>query len=231
MANTDPGSDDEVLNIESEPAETFLSQIRQQLLDTPEQFVAWINSDTFITQCVLLAFCLTIGFLLGKFLSGLSHKHASEGQQSLAPLYQQLSLYAIPLSIVVALSIASRIQVSDQPNHVISLLLGLALVWLLIRTVRSVVPEGTIRSLLLWLVTPLAILAAFQLLDDFLAVLDGLTVQMGNIRISLLGIGRGVIFGGLLFWLGRRSNSFGQTAIRNNQSLDTSTKRATFQAF
>jgi len=43
---------------------------------------------------------------------------------------------------------------------------------------------------------------------------------VGNIRLSVYAIARAVVFGSILFWLGKISNKAGQEAIRNRESLD-----------
>ncbi len=51
-----------------------------------------------------------------------------------------------------------------------------------------------------------------------------MSLEVGNIRISLYFLAKAAVFGGLLFWLGRLSTTAGQRAIRNQKDLDKATK-------
>lgn len=82
-----------------------------------------------------------------------------------------------------------------------------------------------------WIGTPLIFLHLIGVLDDVVQVLDSIAVQIGNIRISGYGVTRLLIFGSLLFWLGRVSNSTGQTIIRRQESLDFRTREVLAKLF
>ena len=64
----------------------------------------------------------------------------------------------------------------------------------------------------------------FEYLDEFIAFLDGISMQAGNIRISLYFLIKAAIAGGFFFWLGSISNRSGQNAIRAQETLDRPTQ-------
>jgi small-conductance mechanosensitive channel len=64
----------------------------------------------------------------------------------------------------------------------------------------------------------------FGWLDNVVVYLESYFVEIGNIRISAYGVARVVIFGGILFWLGRLSNHAGQRIIRQQSNLDVGTR-------
>ncbi|WP_428775303.1 mechanosensitive ion channel family protein [Vibrio sp.] len=68
-------------------------------------------------------------------------------------------------------------------------------------------------------------------LDDISEVLRGISITLGNISISAYVFVRVLIFGSLLFWLGRASNNFGKNIIRNQSSLDVSTREVFAKIF
>ena len=223
--------DENVLSVSTEPAETGVNQLLSGARDLPQEFLNWLGSNAFYTEAGLLLTGLVLGFGLGHLMAKQFSRYSQQSEM-FSSLNGALASFATPLSVVVVLAITSRINTqSIEQHHAISLAMSFALVWLLIRVIRTLIPQGTLRKLLLWIITPLAILSAFNLLAPFLAILDGFSLQVGNITVSLLGIGRGLLFGGLLFWLGRRSNTFGQNAIRSNQTLDTSTKELLSKLF
>jgi small-conductance mechanosensitive channel len=78
--------------------------------------------------------------------------------------------------------------------------------------------------LIKWIVIPIAILQVIGYLDDVVLYLESLVVEIGNIKISAYGIVRVVLFGGVLFWLGRITNRTGQRIIRQQVHLDAGTR-------
>lgn len=71
----------------------------------------------------------------------------------------------------------------------------------------------------------------FDWLDDTITHLDGIAIEAGNIRTSLYGIARVLLFGCILFWLGRLSNNAGQKAIRQQEALDIGTREVIAKLF
>ncbi|WP_246864649.1 mechanosensitive ion channel family protein [Spongiibacter thalassae] len=82
-----------------------------------------------------------------------------------------------------------------------------------------------------WIATPVLMLHLVGVLDDVVTVLDSIAVEVGNIRISSYGVVRLIIFGSLLFWLGRVSSNTGQTIIRRQESLDIRTREVLAKLF
>ena len=97
--------------------------------------------------------------------------------------------------------------------------------------IKMLVTNKVVAAWFHWLGTPLIFLHLVGWLDDVVNVLDAMAVQIGNIRISGYGISRLIIFGSLLFWLGRVSNSTGQTIIRRQESLDFRTREVLAKLF
>ena len=64
----------------------------------------------------------------------------------------------------------------------------------------------------------------FNLLEPTVAWLEAVDVHIGNIRFSAYGVLRVLIFGSLLFWLGRLTDSAGQSVIRSQEELEVGTR-------
>ncbi|MAO54330.1 MAG: mechanosensitive ion channel protein [Rhodospirillaceae bacterium] len=80
-------------------------------------------------------------------------------------------------------------------------------------------------------VMPIIALYAFSVLDDLIAVFDGVVLELGSIKFTLYGLIRTSIFGILLFWIGRLSNTKGQDLIRTRASLDETTRELALKSF
>ena len=108
---------------------------------------------------------------------------------------------------------------------------GLALVFLVYSLVRHIVKDGAVVLILKWIALPLAVFYMLGWLDEVIVYLEGISVDLGNIHISLYAICRTVIFGIVLFWLGRLSNATGQRVIRNQSALDAGTREVAAKLF
>ena len=71
---------------------------------------------------------------------------------------------------------------------------------------------------------PILILYLLGLLDDLVAILESVSINIGNIDVSLYGIARVTIFGSLLFWLGRVSTQTGREIINRQEQLEMRTR-------
>lgn len=72
---------------------------------------------------------------------------------------------------------------------------------------RDIITDPFLKLLAKYALVPIAALYALGFLDQVIVGLGETMIGVGNIQFSILAIARGVIFGGLLFWLGQWSNS------------------------
>ncbi|WP_323844696.1 mechanosensitive ion channel family protein [Microbulbifer magnicolonia] len=108
---------------------------------------------------------------------------------------------------------------------------AIAIILLFNSFVRLVITNGLVAKLFRWVGMPIIFLQVVGALDNIVAVLDGMSIELGNIKLSAYGVIRTLIFGSLLFWLGRVSNSTGQTIIRKQETLDVRTKEVFAKLF
>ena len=72
--------------------------------------------------------------------------------------------------------------------------------------VERILKDPLLRLLGRYVLLPVAVLYVLGALPGVISWLGGVQVTIGNINFSLLAIIRGLIFGAVLFWLGRWSN-------------------------
>lgn len=89
----------------------------------------------------------------------------------------------------------------------------------------------TVRYFTLLVLVPLIVLYAIGLLDDLVTIADGIGLSLGNIEFTLYAFGRTVIFGLILFWIGRLSNQRGSDFIRRRETLTGTTKELALKTF
>jgi len=137
-----------------------------------------------------------------------------------------------PLFNVLALSIAVEISIlMAQPSWLIRIAESLAVVFLIYIIITRFIRRQLVKSLLKWIAIPIAVLHVFGWLDNVTMYLDTVDMQVGNIRISAYGIARVIIFGFILFWIGRIASHTGQKIIRSQTELHTGTREVFAKLF
>jgi small-conductance mechanosensitive channel len=97
--------------------------------------------------------------------------------------------------------------------------------------IRRYVLKKLFRRLGYLFFIPIALLHSLGWLDDVSLYLQSISIDIGNLHFSVYGLIRMLIFGSILFWLGRLSNQAGQDLIRNQEDLDIGTREVFVKLF
>ncbi|MEZ5777443.1 MAG: mechanosensitive ion channel [Paracoccaceae bacterium] len=98
------------------------------------------------------------------------------------------------------------------------------------RFARDILRDGFLRFLGRYVLIPIAGLYALGLLPTVTEWLESLTVELGNIRFTVLALLRGLVAGSLLFWLGRWSNEQSASYIKSQDALRPATRELAVKA-
>ncbi|HEV2673518.1 MAG TPA: mechanosensitive ion channel domain-containing protein [Aliidongia sp.] len=90
---------------------------------------------------------------------------------------------------------------AGYPNHVLRLVFGLALAWVVIRFSSSFVRDRTLAKVITFVAFLLAALNIAGLIGPTMALLDAMAVTIGTLRLSLLLLLRGTLVLVVLIWL------------------------------
>ena len=196
----------------------------------------WSTSSEFYSQCGMIILAIFIAYFLASKLrkySPVLNKSPEAG-----PLFAlRKNIYAtgtllFPLFNILVLNIVADISKAlIHQNWFVLIAQSLAVVYLLYSIITRFIKKRLIKAGFKWIIIPIAILQVFGLLDDVTSYLDTISMELGNIRISAYGLSRLLIFGVLLFWLGRVSNSIGQQIIRNQEELEFGTREVFAKLF
>jgi len=130
-----------------------------------------------------------------------------------------------PAVAVVLLAVAIQVCLATVGSAwLIRIAQSLAVVGVLYAAINRFVSHSLMRTAAIYIGIPVATLNVFGLWEQTVTFLDGLSLELGNIRISVYFLLKAALFGGLLFWLGRLSTTAGQRAIRNQKDLNKATK-------
>ena len=96
--------------------------------------------------------------------------------------------------------------------------------------VQHVLRDPFLKLLGKYVLVPVAALYAVGLLDDIALRLEETIIALGNIRFSVMALIRGLIAGGLLFWLGSWSNRQSADYIKKQEELRPATRELAVKA-
>ncbi len=193
-----------------------------------QMLVLLVDADTY-SQLGIIVVIYVLAFLLTDRIRQLSpvlrnapptpkeHPFAALLYRSGKLLFPIFSIMLLRLSVEFSRLVVEDTWVMRSALIIAALLLTNQLITFLIR-------KPLAASACRWVGLPIIFFHFIGVLDDIVAVLDAMAVHIGNIRLSAYGIVRVIIFGSLLFWLGRVSNSTGQQIIRKQESLDIKTR-------
>ena len=194
----------------------------------PQTIAGYLTAPTFYLQLALVGVALILAFLaaipLRRMMRGRSAEAATMDTQR-QKFFGHLSALLLPLVAVVTLGAAIEVGLMlESRTWLLRFAQGLAAVWLLNAAITRFLSRRIVRALVRWTAIPIALLMVFNLLEPTVVWLESIDVQIGNIRFSAYGVLRVLIFGTLLFWLGRVTDTAGQSVIRNQEELEVGTR-------
>ena len=98
----------------------------------------------------------------------------------------------------ISVLVASR---AGWPHQLIQITVSLLTAWVVIRFASQLVRDPTLSKLIAITAWTVAALNILGLLDDTLVLLDGLALQLGELRISALTVIKGVLALAVLLWI------------------------------
>lgn len=213
-----------------------LQEIESLLLNYARQGLELASSPAFYIQVSLILFAILLGYSVAKFIK--NHSPILRQPPEEGAIYNlRRSIYisrdlVLPLMFILGLSLSADLsELWVGQNWLIVIALSWAVIFMLYKLIDRCVEKVLFKKIAYWVILPIAILHLFGWLDTVIAYLEGNSIHIGNISISAYGIVRVVIFGSILFWLGRVSNRAGQQIIRNQIDLDIGTREVFAKLF
>ena len=210
------------------------------MLDAAQQFWRTVRASILIpgleVQVAATGAAVLVALLIGLVIR--RRVRVFETEPTAGPLlYLRKVLYRVrnlvsPALNVLLLGVAIEVCVAwVGQSWLVRIAQSVAVVAFFYRIISGFVGNSLVAGLFTWVVIPVATLRVFGWLDEVSAWLDAVALDVGTIRISLLSLGRTVVAGGVLFWLGSILNTFGKEAIRNRHELDVGTRELVIKLF
>jgi len=200
------------------------------------QVLAWAQSPQFYAQLGLIFAAITFAFLAAKFV-GKYFKAPSDPPQPGSMSKWRGFLYRLKgvlfaLFAFIFLGVASALSdATVDQSWLIKIAQGLSVVAVIYSVSRQFVNSDTVKKFVKWVIIPIAVLHVFGWLDPLTTYLDSIKLQLGNISLSLHTVARVLIFGSILFWLGRISNDTGKQYIRKQVNIEVGTREVFAKLF
>lgn len=211
----------------------------QIFVETAQVFdvvVGWLTSANFYMRVGAITIALVLAY--GAALMIRSRVRLFRLEPEPGPLFDLRKVLfdardlLFPLLSLFFLGIAEQ-ALSSIVEHtwLVSIAQGLMVIFLAQSFVSHFVKSKTVISLVRWIGVPVAILFVLGWLDGVTTYLDGISLEVGNIKLSVYALVRTFFFGVILFWLGRVSNDTGKRVIRNQPNLDIGTREVIVKLF
>lgn len=213
-----------------------MAWLKLRLAELLQELLQWATSPQFYAQVALAVVAVVLAYsaaaLLKKRFSLLAEQPAVGAWLPLRRTIYQLRDLLFPLLTILLMGIAVTVAMQTvQQSWLVRVCQSLALVFLLYSVITRFIKSPFIHALATWIAIPVAILYVFGWLGPVVEYLESVNAQIGNIKISAYGLVRVVIFGSVLFWLGRISNSAGQRIIRKQEALEIGTREVFAKLF
>lgn len=172
-----------------------------------------------------------VALLLGWLLSARIADFGKPGS-SLRRLMEHLEGLLRPaLSALLVLVAAALSKMVLGADWLLRVALMLMVLWLLESCIRRMTRDGLAGPLLRVVVLPLVSLHLIGALTPISETLESMAIEIGNLRITVNGVLRVLLFGTVLLWLGWVANRAGLNAIRRQERLDVRTREVLAKLF
>lgn len=205
-------------------------------LDHVKDFLSALVQEpqTYIQLAVVITLYI-FAYIIAIFLKKNIRVLSTEPTENCHPLRRILYNFGVILAPLLGLffiKIAYQVVLSLEYDYwFIQFILAVAVMLFFFSVINTFVSSQFAARLFKWIGLPILFLHLVGLLPELIIILEDISVEAGNVSISAYGFLRVLIFGLLLFWLGRVSNNFGKAVIRKQVTLDVPTKEVFTKLF
>jgi len=214
----------------------IIENIRQHALELLQKLVEWAMSPQFYAQIGAIIIAIAIGVFLARIIRSRT-PFLSQSPTSGKFLSLQKALFAAsgllrPILIVTVMAImVQALEATLGESWLVLIAQGIAVINVLFKAITKFISNSMIRNLGLWVGIPFAILQVFGWLDVTVNWMEAIAIPIGDDSFSLFTVLKGLVAAAVLFWIGRHSNTAGQKAIRQHDTMDIQVKELFVKLF
>lgn len=198
---------------------------------------SWALSPAAWSQFALLVLAYLLAIFVARRLRGLLTRilTPAEGAETIIARARRTSLLTLPLLLPLLAylftAIGESVVRSVFDSGAVIAFGKRVFLFLAVRIlVRDVIADPFLKLLGRYALVPVAALYMLGILDPLMLKLSEMTISLGNISFSVMALIRGVIAGGILFWLGGWSNRQTTQFIENQKEMRPSIRQLTSKA-
>ncbi|PPB82420.1 mechanosensitive ion channel-like protein [Albidovulum inexpectatum] len=201
-----------------------------------EGLIAWIRINARVLvqpaqtlQLGVIVLCIVLSWLFAAWarprvdawIRGLENRPKWQ-LRWLVVLRNRMGLAIFAILAWIAAGTFAQLYTFPSRRYLIVLAATIATAWFFIRIAAQVVRNRFLRQIVIWGLTAYATLYYLGLLDETAKALDGIAIEFGDFRLTLLAIIKAVIVTGLLFYGARLIAQTASQRISTNQDISPS---------
>ena len=201
------------------------------ILSAVQRFLQTLILPSRLTQVAVAVGCLIVALVLRRVLNPSINAwmHSLTGRPKwqlrwLVILNRQLTLIMFTGLVWASAGIVSQIYVFPSRRYLLVLIATIATAWLAIRFASYLIRNGFLRRILVWGFSTYALLYYLGFLDETTAFLDGLGIEFGSFRLTVLAILKALIVTGILLAIARLLSKTSAERLRRNDELSPSVR-------
>ena len=194
-----------------------------------ESLLDWITTDLFTTaalwQLGVIVIALVAAILTTPPFRRWLQRRLDEATEDsrLHSVCETFLTLVTPVLWVLLLWLAVDIATNaDWPSKLMSIVVSLVNAWIIIRLVTRFVSDAAWARFLAVTIWVIAALNIVELLQPALEMLDGIALQIGDVRLTALSVTKGVFYLVVLLWLANLVSSILERRIKTLPTLTPS---------
>lgn len=211
------------------------TEIASQLQDWLQIVQVAILSPDFYVQLALIFGIYALAYLFANRINkhiGITPTDLPEAVHPMKKLLFRIGSMIFPFLAIVLLRMSVGISEGfEYSAYLLNVAMVVALLLFFNSLIKVFVTNNLVAGYFRWVGLPIVFLHLTGKLSIVTSALEAMSVSIGNIEISAYGVARVLVFGALLFWLGRASSTFGKEVIRKQASLDIRTREVFSKLF
>ena len=194
-----------------------------------ENLLGWISTELFTTaalwQLGIIVLSLVVAIFITPPFRRWLQRRLDEAAEDSRLHFVCATFLTLVTPVLWVLMLWLAVEVADNaqwPNKLMSIVVSLVNAWIIIRLVSKFVSDAAWARFFAVTIWVIAALNIVELLQPALDMLDGIALQIGDVRVTALSVAKGVFYLVVLLWLANLVSSILERRIKTLPSLTPS---------
>ena len=172
------------------------------------EITSWVQSHIFVLSAVIQFIVIAVAFFIARIGAARLSHFLEKGWNTtfynrfLRPSAQVLAPLSLPvLWLILQWFSVVAAENAGWTNHLINIVVSLLTAWIIIRLGSTIIRNAALSRAIAVSAWAIAALNITGLLDPTALVLDSMALNIGDVRISILGVIKAIIVLSALLWL------------------------------